>query len=215
MNNIFSRVLSVAMIITFGLLILMFLFRGASTSPLYLIMALFMIILGAALLKLYWPRIAGKKTASSDQPVFMVSRSVYVIMIITLVVSFLFEGYTYLPGWSSQHSMENALLTITFIGIIVALYLLTFFSKSIRGKYTFIELLTMKARDEREQHIINTVARSTYAFIRVLAIVVALLFFGLQLSGVSFSAFSIGYILLLFIFVAHGYFMILLRQKVE
>lgn len=214
MKNIFYRALSVIMLLAFGFLTL-FLLLGSGMTPLFMIMAIFAIVLGAALLALYWPRFSGEQTVATEQPQFMVSRGVYTAMMITLAVSFLYEGYTYFSDWSLQHTTWDSVLPIVFIGIIVVSFLLTFASKSIRGKYTFIELLTMKARDEREQHIINTVARSTYVFIRILVVIVALLFFGLQLSGVTLSAFSIGYILLSLAFVAHAYFMILLRKHVE
>ena len=70
----------------------------------------------------------------------------------------------------------------------------------------------MKANDEREQHIIDDAARKTYGFMRMLVVIMGLGFFAFQLLGMSFPAFSVGYILFLFIFVAHAYFMFLLRK---
>lgn len=211
MKKTFYPILSVIIILAFAFLV-MYMLYGSGVTPIFMIMAIFIIILGAAILTLVWPHFSGTKTLDTGKSPFMISRGVYIMMVITLFASFLFQGFNSSSEWSFINPSENPLFPIAAITIIAGLYLILYLQKSVRKKYSFLELWTMKANDEREQHIIDDAARKTYAFMRILAVIVGLGFFALQLLDISFPAFSVGYILFLFIFIAHAYFMFLLRK---
>ncbi len=153
-----------------------------------------LVAIGGILLYFVWPRnipkVVTKNTEFPDAELNRIGIWVGVGATVLLVYELFTQSGTF---WSSP-------------GLFVLMFIIVYGVLATKQKYTLVEYLTMKARDEREQSIIDSAARKTYAFFRLLVIVVVLILLSGIIDIAGISLVQAGYGVLVMLFVADMFF---------
>lgn len=192
-----KKIFTVIMAFLFGAFAIALIYTPHQSSGLMILV----VIIGALLLYLTWPhRHATATTPPSTVPNNELNR-IYILVLLGATILLVFEIFSR----TATDSYFPLVMVITFVT--------GFALTALKQKYTVVEYLTLKARDEREQYLIDTTARRAYAFIRVLALMVAIALFTGLFQGFTFSPTNVGYLILAIVFIAQTFFMLALRKQ--
>ncbi|MDP3965148.1 MAG: hypothetical protein Q8Q20_05875 [bacterium] len=126
-----------------------------------------------------------------------VSRMAYLVLWLALVIRYLpsstSDDLEPLPYW--------AIVLVFTAGVVIL-----FYTKH-HKEQSLWDVLTLQAQDEREQRIIDAAGRKTYAFTRIVLLIIVLLFLsGLFTTEIRLNAFGLAMIIWAVIFFIHAFF---------
>ncbi|MEK7631973.1 MAG: hypothetical protein AAB445_03895 [Patescibacteria group bacterium] len=158
---------------------------------------------GALLLFTTWPKWHAKPTVTPSAVPNNELNRIYILVLVGATVLLMFDVFTQ----SSPHAYFPLVMGIIFVA--------GFATTAIKQKYTLVEYLTLKARDEREQYLIDTTSRRAYACIRLLGLLVAVLLLSGVFKNFHFNATNVAYLILALVFLTQLYFMVALRKNAK